>query len=352
MTSAFWALMVTSVFWVLMFMVAAIALVFHFMPRFSRPDILFGVTVSEAFVAGAGRTLVSRYRTTVWIGAAAALAIGLLLQAPHVESGWGMLMPGVMGGYSVFAHVTWQRARQKARAHAVPPSDVRVASLVTRDTSLPGGALFAAGPFAILLATALLLYTYRDDVPDGPDTANPFGQLAFGAILVAMGLTMAVTLARRSRQVAVDGPAAAAEQRFRRVNVLGLVLGGYAAAILMSAWTVESIPAFSNALSGWGWFVPVPLMLFGFGLNYWMFRVGQGGHRAVAPAARREVHGDATPDHAWKVGGLYYVNPHDPAMWVENRFGIGYTLNFGNWRTWLLIIGMMLVPMVAGRLLF
>ena len=263
-----------------------------------------------------------------------------------------MLMTGVMSANIVVAHVAWQWARQKARAHAVPPSDVRVASLVTRDTSMPGGALFAAGPFAILLATALLLYTYRDDVPDGPDTANPFGQLAFGAIFVTMMLTMAVTMARRSRQIAVDGPAAAAEQRFRRVNVLVLLLVAYTVAIVMSATTVESIPAFGDTLSVRAWFVLLPLMLFGFGVNYWMFRVGQGGHRAVAPAARREVHGDATPDHAWKVGGLYYVNPHDPAMWVENRFGLGYTLNFGNWRAWLLIIGMMLVPMVAGRLLF
>ena len=49
---------------------------------------------------------------------------------------------------------------------------------------------------------------------------------------------------------------------------------------------------------------------------------------------------------------LYYVNPDDPAMWVENRFGLGYTLNFGNWRAWLLIISMMLFPLFAGRLLF
>jgi uncharacterized membrane protein len=343
----------TSAFGALMLIVTVNAFVFHFMPRFSRPDILFGVTVSEAFVAGAGRTLVSRYRAFVWVSAAAALAIGLLLRLPQDEGGgWSMLMTGVMTGYIVVAHVAWQWARQKARAHAVPPSDVRVASLVTRDTSLPGGTLFAAGPFAILLATALLRYTYLDAVPDDPDTANPFGQLAFGAILVAMGLTMAVTLVRRSRQIAVDGPAAAAEQRFRRVNALGLVLAGYAAAILTSAWTVESIPAFGDALSGWVWFVPVPLMLFNFGVAVWMLRVGQGGQRAVAPAARRDAHGDATPDHAWKVGGLYYVNPHDPAMWVENRFGLGYTLNFGNWRAWLLIIAMMLFPMVAGRLLF
>ena len=345
----------TSAFWSLIFMVTVNALVFHLMPRFSRPDILFGVTVADAFVAGEGRTLVSRYRAIVWIGAAAAvLAIGLLLRAPQEDSGRiPMLMMGIMTGSIVFAHVAWQWARHKARAHAVAPSDVRVASLVTRDTSLPGGALFAAGPFAILLATALLRYTYldMDVVPDDPDTANPFGHLALGAILVAMGLTMAVTLARRSRQIAVDGPAAAAEQRFRRVNVFVCVLTGYAMAIMLSASTVESIPAFGDAVSSRAWFLLLPVMVFNFGVVFWMFRVGQGGQRAVAPGARRDVHGDATPDHAWKVGGLFYFNPHDSAIWVEKRFGLGYTLNMGNSRAWMLI-GMMLAFMAAARLLF
>jgi uncharacterized membrane protein len=252
----------------------------------------------------------------------------------------------------VVALAAWLLAHRQARAHAVRPSDVRVASLVPRDTSLPGGALFASGPFAVLLATALLLYAHRDEVPDGPDTSNPFGLLALGGVYVAMAVTMAVTMVRRSRQIAVDGPAAAAEQRFRRVNALIPVLVGYAAAISMSAMTVESIPAFGNTLSEGAWLAPLSLMLFNFGVAFWMFRVGQGGQRAVAPAARQEVHGDATPDHAWKVGGLWYFNPHDPAMWVENRLGVGYTLNLGNWRAWVLMIGMMLVPMIAGRFVF
>jgi uncharacterized membrane protein len=136
-----------------------------------------------------------------------------------------------------------------------------------------------------------------------------------------------------------------------RPVILGLVLTAYAVAIVMSVNAVDSIRAFGDTFGVRHWFVLLPLMLFGFGVNYWMFRVGQGGHRTVAPAARREVHGDATPDAAW-IFGVYYVNPRDPAMWVENRFGLGYTLNFGNWRAWLLIIVMMLVPMVAGRLLF
>ena len=341
----------TSASWSTMLVVTVNTILFHAMPRFSRPDILFAVTVPEAFAAGAGRTLVARYRAIVWSGAAAALAIGLLLPTFLPDSGrGGWLVMGAVAGNMIVALAAWLLAHRRARAHAVPPSGVRVASLVPRDTSLPGGTLFAAGPFAILLATALLVYTYRDDVPDGPRTITSF--LALGGVYVVMTLIMAVSMARRSRQIAIDGPAAAAEQRFRRINVLVLVLVAYAVAIQMSATTVESIPAFGNTLSGWAWFMPLPLMLCNFGVAIWMFRVGQGGQRTVAPAARREVHGDATPDDAWKVGGLFYFNPRDPAIWVENRIGPGYGLNMGNPRAWLLMAGMMLVPMIAARLLF
>ena len=57
------------------------------------------------------------------------------------------------------------------------------------------------------------------------------------------------------------------------------------------------------------------------------------------------------PDDAWKVGGLFYYNPSDPAVWVENRVGLGYTLNIGNSSAWLLI-GMMLLPIIAAPLFF
>jgi uncharacterized membrane protein len=340
----------TSASWLVMLVVAVHAIAFHVMPRLSRPDILFAVTVSDEFVAGEGRTLVFRYRTIVWIGAAAALAIALLLPAAPPPSLWEALP--VASNVAV-ASTAWLLAHRKARAHAVPPSTVRVASLVSRDSSLPGGPLFAAGPFAILLATALLVYTYPDDVQDGPDASNRFGLLLLGSVHVAMMLTIAVTIVRRSRQIAVDGPAAAAEQRFRRVNALVPVLVAYLGAIGMSAMTVASIPAFGSTLGDATWYVPqLAFMLLSCGVAVWMFRVGQGGQRTVAPAARHEVHGDATPDDAWKVAGWYYVNPRDPAMWVENRVGLGYTLNFGNWRAWLLIVGFVLVSMIVQRLVF
>jgi uncharacterized membrane protein len=78
-------------------------------------------------------------------------------------------------------------------------------------------------------------------------------------------------------------------------------------------------------------------MLFNFAVAFWMFRVGQGGQRALPASERQGTRGDATPDDAWKIGGMFYFNPKDPALWVEQRIGIGYTLNMGNTSAWLLI---------------
>jgi hypothetical protein len=67
-------------------------------------------------------------------------------------------------------------------------------------------------------------------------------------------------------------------------------------------------------------------------------RMGQGGSRlpglAADPGRAGIVNRD--DDRFWK-GGLVYVNHGDPAILVGKRFGVGWTLNFGNARAWLLV---------------
>jgi uncharacterized membrane protein len=76
---------------------------------------------------------------------------------------------------------------------------------------------------------------------------------------------------------------------------------------------------------------------------------GQGGTRLAADETRRVEHGrpvgDRTDDRNWKAG-MFYVNRDDPALLVEKRFGIGYTLNFGHPGSWLLLVGIVVVPLV------
>ena len=341
----------TSESWPLLFIIAFHGLLFHAMPRFSRPGILFAATVPEAFVSGAGRTLVSRYRAIVWSGAALALGVVLLFPAALDPEAQGFLYLGAVAGNLIVCISAWLWAYRRAHAHAVAHSEIRVASLVPRDTSLPGGALFASGPVFMLLITAVLVATHRDQIPEGMGITGPPALLAFGGFYVTMMLAMAVSMSRRTRQIAVEGMAVAVEQRFRRLNVFVLVLAAYGVAMMVSTAILESIPALGVRLGERIAFIVMPLMLFNLAVALWMFRVGQGGHRAIAASARPETWGDATPDAAWKVGGLFYFNPSDPAIWVEKRIGVGYTLNIGNRSAWLLI-GMALLPMIAAPLLF
>jgi hypothetical protein len=58
--------------------------------------------------------------------------------------------------------------------------------------------------------------------------------------------------------------------------------------------------------------------------------------------------GRRPPDAAWK--GSFYSNPNDPALLVPKRFGIGYTLNFGNpwsWAVLAFVLLMVAVPLIS-----
>jgi uncharacterized membrane protein len=54
-------------------------------------------------------------------------------------------------------------------------------------------------------------------------------------------------------------------------------------------------------------------------------------------------------DRYW-YGGLFYNNPDDPALLVPKRYGLGWTVNFGNPQGKLLLIGTLLLPLVLALL--
>ncbi|WP_143033216.1 DUF5808 domain-containing protein [Tindallia californiensis] len=61
------------------------------------------------------------------------------------------------------------------------------------------------------------------------------------------------------------------------------------------------------------------------------WHIGQSAER-VKVDTEESAGSDLLPtddDQYWK-WGMFYYNPDDPAIWIEKRFGIGWTLNFAN----------------------
>ncbi|MGC1685241.1 MAG: DUF5808 domain-containing protein [Candidatus Acidiferrales bacterium] len=59
-------------------------------------------------------------------------------------------------------------------------------------------------------------------------------------------------------------------------------------------------------------------------------------------------HRKPVPEGAWK-GGVFCFNRQDPSLFVPKRFGIGYTINFANRWSWLVVailVVLILAPFV------
>lgn len=72
--------------------------------------------------------------------------------------------------------------------------------------------------------------------------------------------------------------------------------------------------------------------------------MGQLGSRLKIAGDGKENTGTSNQDddRNWKVG-MFYYNPRDPALVVARRFGIGWTLNFGNPISWFISGGAFLL---------
>jgi uncharacterized membrane protein len=104
--------------------------------------------------------------------------------------------------------------------------------------------------------------------------------------------------------------------------------------------------------------LPPLMMVFGIGMGvlavggtlYLALHYGQGGARLERSAGNAPLTNGLADNRYW-VLGAFYVNRDDPSIFVERRFGFGYTLNFGNRKAvafFLGFIGLILALAVAA----
>jgi uncharacterized membrane protein len=74
-------------------------------------------------------------------------------------------------------------------------------------------------------------------------------------------------------------------------------------------------------------------------------RYGQGGALRESGSIDERLTGSLADNSHWLLG-LFYYNTNDPSMMIENRFGVGYSFNYGN-RTAQLIVATLLA-LLAG----
>jgi uncharacterized membrane protein len=317
-------------------------------PAFARAELYFAVTVNASFQDGPIAAAVRRrYRRDIAIWSAIALlmlaASATVLRQPRQATLTAFIAPAAVTWQLIGMAIAFQRARRAVMPYAARPSLTREASLQPRAVRMPGGPLLQSGPFVLLLAAAVVLATHWRRIParypvhwnvDGRangwmlrspmSVALPLLIGAVSCLIVAIvGLT--IVHARRSSSGGAD---AVRENGIRNATLNLLAVVQYVMAILFGAIALMPLRRDPSAAP------PIILMLLPFAavivptiVLMRRSRVDRSARAAASPV------GDRTLDSNWKAG-VFYVNRDDPAVVVEKRFGIGYTLNLGNPRAW------------------
>jgi uncharacterized membrane protein len=342
------------------------------MPMLTRRDILFGVTVApDTRAQPAGQAIIRRYRGQM-LGLALLFVLGLGLLAIFASDTWwasvwtSLIVLALMAYMSVpyllayFASRALRVVPQEGGAEA-EPSTSPVAELRPRHYGDYVPLLWEALPLAIIAATAIFLATSYANAPaiipihfNVAGKPNSYATKAIGSyfsmIWVQLGLEVLMT-GVALLIVSAKALPGRAESRFRRVwlrylfgmKALTLAFLGALAVLIANAAQTGSGGQITVIL-------PITLVYVVVLLGSAIFlavRTGQGGALLGSPA---ETALDRMNDRYWKLGGIY-VNPQDPSWFVEKRFGVGWTLNFGNPWSILAMCGLLAVIVLVPILL-
>jgi uncharacterized membrane protein len=320
--------------------VVVTGLLLALLPRFYRPNYVFGNTVPDGFRHGQeARSARRAFERDVLLWTL--LAAVLLLAWPRELAVRATVVPVVQVGGVLWS---WLRQRRRLRPYAITRSPVREAQLTAVTERMYAGWLAWILPFALIALAANYIQQHVQVLPDripthyglsGPDAWGPrnwrtlYSPLIIGALVMSSLITIGFAMSYGARRGGTPE-----QDAFRRANLRLLMGMHWSIAFLFAVLATAPVREVVGPLIPWwvpfGVFTAV-LIIFG----WQVFKANQ-----VSPGP------DPTPDECWHAGDFYY-NPADPALIVEKRFGIGHTLNLAHKVTWLLLGQVVLIVVSA-----
>ena len=306
------------------FLGAVMLLIPHFSPR----RYFFGITVPPGF----RNTEPARKAMREYHGAVALVTLieilcqWLLFQSPVVAP---LLIVACAG-------VAFLRERSHIRPYAAPSA---MTELPVDGGHLPRWVALATVPFAAMLAVAAYLRAHWDQIParfpvHWGVNGEPNGwsektvRGVYAPVMIGAGVSLFLLL------IALGTFYGSRPSRMRRPILAILVSATWVIGYAFTAVSLLPLVRFGPLL------LMGPILIYVVVVVAWSFKLN-----ADNP-------GEETPDDRWTGGAIYY-NPSDPAIFVQKRFGVGYTLNFGNRMTWLFLglfiaVILVLVLLVKG----
>lgn len=356
---------------IFMITLAFIILIQSAIPFLLKPTIIFGVTIPESHTDE--REISSfkrRYSLIVFLTGLIAL-VGYYFWAnhnPHSED--HIVLTGLaiqfgtlfisMALYLYFHAKTTKLKRLNNWGSGL--KKIQIADLQSRskDEILPMYMYF----LPIIVTIGLIAYTISqysllpelipthwgpNGQPDAFTTKTPFTTTSLLLILLVMqGMMLGINEATRHSGIKLNAVKKKTSQlqqlAFRKYSSWFLFLITMLLTILFGFLQLTTI---HGELANDALMMSIPLgflLLTLIATAVYAFKVGQGGSRIQVTIEEDEVAGitDIDNDDNWKLG-VFYINKQDPSIFVEKRFGVGWSINLGNPIGYLILFGPLLL---------
>jgi len=327
-------------------------------PFLLKPTVAFGVIVPEEFTGDSTIVAYKRiYAVSIFITGFISLFAYLYLASNSYLSEESIVLTGlavqfgllfVSAGLYFYFHA--QTTRLKQRNHwGADLKQVQIAELAirTKDEMLPSYVYVL--PMIITVGLIVYTATQYSNMPDlipthwGPngqaDTFSektPFSVIALLLILLITQAMMAgvnaFTKQSGIRLSAVKRKTSKVQQlSFRKYTSWFIYMMSILMTILFGFLQLATI---HDDLGDAALMLVLPLgflLITLLATAIYAFKVGQSGSRIEVKLEEEMITGitDVDDDEHWKFG-IFHINRNDPSVFVEKRFGLGWTINFGN----------------------
>ncbi|MFS0574911.1 DUF5808 domain-containing protein [Sporosarcina sp. 179-K 3D1 HS] len=327
-------------------------------PYLLRNTVVFGVTIPEGHTNDPALNRFKRMYTGIILGAGVLLTgLFLIWTLNNSYSEERIILTGLavqlcilvinMVLYFFFHGKTTKLKGENEWGTTLKQIRVADLSIRTKDEMLPS-------PFYLLpmvISLGLIAYTFTqyaampdlipthwgpDGQPDAFSPKTPFSVVALLLMsLVMQGMMLGIHLATKRSGIKISAvkkrTSAVQQLSFRKYTSWFLFL----TTLLVTAFfSFLQLTTIHEGITSAAIMLAVPLgflMLILIGTAFYAFKVGQGGSRIEVACEDESEPGitDVDEDRYWKAG-VFYVNRQDPSVFVEKRFGVGWTMNFGN----------------------
>ncbi|MFD0960213.1 DUF1648 domain-containing protein [Paenibacillus chungangensis] len=342
------------------------------MPFLTRRIESFGVTVPEE--AQKDSRLAALRRQYAWWNGAAGVALSaslvLFSLSPMSEESWSLTMLGHVFGYLILSFLIYLKQHNAVKQIKLQENwqtdkvQRVIVNMKFRQEKLTVSYLWFIPHFLLIVSYVLIGVLGYDQFPDQIPMKHDFaGNITrtvaksysavmwpaiIGSFLLLVFIFVNYTISRSKQIVESHDPEGSLRRnvKFRRYWSSFIVVNAFLMIAMFGSFQLYQ-------LLDWDIRVPSILVLVVTGIIVvgsivLSIVTGQGGSRIGGGSGSADGKAAAAAgdqDQHWKLGQFYF-NPKDPAIFVEKRFGVGWTMNFARPFGWIILISIIAISLL------